>query len=305
MDIAQVKNVIEAALLAAGRPLPLEKLGQLFASKGGLERAALKQALEELAADYEGRGIELKEVASGYRIQVRRSMSDWLTPLWEERAPRYTRALLETLALIAYRQPITRGEIEEVRGVVVSPNIVRTLLERGWVRVVGHRDVPGKPEMFGTTREFLDYFNLKKLDDLPPLTELRDWAPQEDPQTDLQFEPGTGGDDVHLAQAALAPEDDESHGELATAPEGSQEEVGSPMSEPAESYADEAPAMDEPHDPDEPGRPFEPAHVPDRADREGGEASFASTEDGATATEPDAEEDRLDNVVPLTRSESS
>src|SRR5690606_29501224 len=121
----------------------------------------------------------------GFRIQVKRSMSDWLTPLWEERAPRYTRALLETLALIAYRQPITRGEIEQVRGVAVSANIIRTLQERGWIRVVGHRDVPGKPEMFGTTREFLDYFGLKKLDDLPPLAELRDGFADLARQTDL------------------------------------------------------------------------------------------------------------------------
>jgi segregation and condensation protein B len=138
-----------------------------------------------LSTDYQGRGIELAEVSSGYRIQVKRSISDWLNPLWEERAPRYTRALLETLALIAYRQPITRAEIEEVRGVVVSTNIVRTLLERAWIRVVGHRDVPGKPAMFGTTREFLDYFGLKKLEDLPPLAELKDGLPELSPQTDL------------------------------------------------------------------------------------------------------------------------
>jgi segregation and condensation protein B len=141
--------------------------------------------LDTLSTDYQGRGIELAEVSSGYRIQVKRSISDWLNPLWEERAPRYTRALLETLALIAYRQPLTRAEIEEVRGVVVSTNIVRTLLERGWIRVVGHRDVPGKPAMFGTTREFLDYFGLKKLEDLPPLAELKDGLPELSPQTDL------------------------------------------------------------------------------------------------------------------------
>jgi segregation and condensation protein B len=141
--------------------------------------------VEALSADYEARGIEIAEIASGYRVQVKRSMSDWLTPLWEERAPRYTRALLETLALIAYRQPITRAEIEEVRGVVVSTNIMRTLLERGWVRVVGHRDVPGKPAMFGTTREFLDYFGLKKLEELPTLAELKDGLPELSPQTDL------------------------------------------------------------------------------------------------------------------------
>jgi len=186
MDETEIKHVIEAALLAAGRPLTIERLSELFTARSSpLERATVKRALDALAADYQGRGIELAEVSSGYRIQVRRSLSDWLIPLWEERAPRYTRALLETLALIAYRQPITRAEIEEVRGVVVSTNIVRTLLERNWVRVVGHRDVPGKPAMFGTTREFLDYFGLKKLEDLPPLAELKDAIPELSPQTDL------------------------------------------------------------------------------------------------------------------------
>jgi segregation and condensation protein B len=186
MDEAQIKHVLEAALLAAGRPLTLERLAELFNARGTtLERATVKKALDALASDYEGRGIELREVASGYRVQIKRSMSDWLMPLWEERAPRYTRALLETLALIAYRQPITRGEIEEVRGVVVSTNIIRTLLERNWVRVVGYRDVPGKPSMFGTTREFLDYFGLKKLEDLPPLSEIKDGMPELSPQTDL------------------------------------------------------------------------------------------------------------------------
>ena len=186
MDDNEIKHVVEAALLAAGRPLTLDRLTELFAAKGSApERATMKRVLEALAADYAGRGIEVKEVANGYRIQVKRSMSDWLQPLWEERAPRYTRALLETLALIAYRQPITRAEIEEVRGVVVSTNIVRTLLERSWIRVVGHRDVPGKPAMFGTTKEFLDYFGLKKLEDLPPLAELKDGLPELSPQTDL------------------------------------------------------------------------------------------------------------------------
>jgi segregation and condensation protein B len=185
MDETEIKHVIEAALLAAGRPLSFERLTELFASKGDPpDRAVLKRAVEALASDYSGRGIELKEVATGYRIQVKRSMGDWLQPLWEERAPRYTRALLETLALVAYRQPITRAEIEEVRGVVVSTNIVRTLLERNWIRVVGYRDVPGKPAMFGTTKEFLDYFGLKKLEDLPTLAEIRD-LPELSPQTDL------------------------------------------------------------------------------------------------------------------------
>jgi segregation and condensation protein B len=193
MDENEAKHIVEAALLAAARPLSLDQLAELFAKRGGLERSVLRAAVDALAREYEGRGIELKEVASGYRIQVRSSMREWLTPLWEERAPRYTRALLETLALVAYRQPITRGEIEEIRGVVVSTNIIRTLLERGWVRIVGHRDVPGKPAMFGTTREFLDYFGLKRLEELPPLSEIKDLGdlnvsipfPEEHPQTEI------------------------------------------------------------------------------------------------------------------------
>ena len=186
MDETEIKHVVEAALLAAGRPLTLDRLGELFAAKGsGPDKATLKRVLEALANDYQARGIELKEVSSGYRVQIKRTMTDWLQPLWEERAPRYTRALLETLALVAYRQPITRAEIEEVRGVVVSTNIVRTLLERNWIRVVGHRDVPGKPAMFGTTKDFLDYFGLKKLEELPTLAEIKDGLPELSPQTDL------------------------------------------------------------------------------------------------------------------------
>jgi segregation and condensation protein B len=186
MDENEIKHVVEAALLAAGRPLTLDRLEELFAARGsGPDRGMIKRIIDTLAAEYQSRGIELKEVATGYRIQVKRSMSDWLQPLWEERAPRYTRALLETLALIAYRQPITRAEIEEVRGVVVSTNIIRTLLERNWVRVVGHRDVPGKPAMFGTTKDFLDYFGLKKLEDLPALADIKDGSPELSPQADL------------------------------------------------------------------------------------------------------------------------
>ncbi len=187
MDETEIKYVVEAALLAAGRPLTLERIGELFAAKGGggPDRATLTGVIETLSAEYQGRGIEIKEVSTGYRVQIKRTMTDWLQPLWEERAPRYTRALLETLALVAYRQPITRAEIEEVRGVVVSTNIVRTLLERNWIRVVGHRDVPGKPAMFGTTKDFLDYFGLKKLEDLPTLAEIKDGMPELSPQTDL------------------------------------------------------------------------------------------------------------------------
>jgi segregation and condensation protein B len=205
MDETEIKHVVEAALLAAGRPLTLDRLTEIFAAKGGgPDRATLKRVLESLAADYQGRGIEIKEVSSGYRIQIKRNMTDWLQPLFEERAPRYTRALLETLALVAYRQPITRAEIEEVRGVVVSTNIVRTLLERNWIRVVGHRDVPGKPAMFGTTKDFLDYFGLKKLEELPTLAEIKDGMPELSPQTDLleSLEADARGVDAVLSQGA-------------------------------------------------------------------------------------------------------
>ncbi|MBK1699843.1 SMC-Scp complex subunit ScpB [Thiococcus pfennigii] len=166
-------QIVEAALLAAGEPLALDRLLALFGDDERPTREALREALTALEMDCRGRGIELVEVAGGYRLQVRREVAPWVARLWEEKPARYSRALLETLALIAYRQPITRGEIEEIRGVVVSTNIVRTLLEREWIRVVGHRDVPGRPALFATTRRFLDYFGLRSLNDLPPLAELR------------------------------------------------------------------------------------------------------------------------------------
>lgn len=175
MEVTEIKYFVESALLAAGRPLSVDQLQGLFNDASAPDKAQIREALEALAEDYRLRGIELVEVASGFRVQVRPAMAERLNRLWEERPPRYSRALFETLALIAYRQPMTRGEIEEVRGVSVSANIVRTLLEREWIRVVGHRDVPGRPAMFGTTRQFLDYFGLKKLDDLPPLADLADW----------------------------------------------------------------------------------------------------------------------------------
>lgn len=175
MDAAEIKYFVEAALLAAGRPLSVDQLQGLFDGRMAPEKSEIREAIKELDEDYEPRGISIGEVASGFRLQIKGAMADRLQKLWEERPPRYSRALFETLALVAYRQPITRGEIEEVRGVSVSSNIIRTLIEREWVRVVGHRDVPGRPEMFGTTKIFLDYFGLKKLDDLPPLADLADW----------------------------------------------------------------------------------------------------------------------------------
>lgn len=175
MDAVEIKHFIEAALLAAGRPLSIDRLQSLFDGRMTPEKTEIRAAIAALNEEYEGRGIIISEVASGFRLQITSSMADRLQKLWEERPPRYSRALFETLALIAYRQPITRGEIEEVRGVAVSSNIMRTLVERDWARVVGHRDVPGRPEMFGTTKIFLDYFGLKRLDDLPPLADLSDW----------------------------------------------------------------------------------------------------------------------------------
>lgn len=174
MSEITLKHILEAALLAAGRPLSLDDLSKLFPESDIPDAKVLRTALEELASDYADRGLEVAEVASGFRIQVKQNMERWVTRLWEEKPPKYSRALLETLALIAYRQPITRGEIEDIRGVTVSTSIMKTLQEREWIRVVAHRDVPGRPAMYGTTREFLDYFNLKSLEDLPSLAELRD-----------------------------------------------------------------------------------------------------------------------------------
>ncbi|MCU0754588.1 MAG: SMC-Scp complex subunit ScpB, partial [Xanthomonadales bacterium] len=171
-ELAPLKMVVEAALLAAGGPLSLDKLAELFESDAQPTPAELRRALDELAADCVGRGVELKQVASGWRYQIRPAVFPQVSKLWTERSTRYTRATLETLALIAYRQPITRGEIEAIRGVSVSSNILKALEERDWIRVLGHRDVPGRPTLYGTTRGFLDYFNLQSLSDLPTLAEL-------------------------------------------------------------------------------------------------------------------------------------
>ncbi len=167
-------HIVEGALMAAGEPLSVKRLSQLFDEFERPTDEDISSALEEVAERCEGRGYELVRVASGFRFQVRQNLATWVGRLWQERPQRYSRALLETLSLIAYRQPITRGEIEEIRGVAVSSNIVKTLQEREWVRVVGHRDVPGRPAMYATTRQFLDYFNLKSLEDLPPLAEIKE-----------------------------------------------------------------------------------------------------------------------------------
>ena len=173
MSDHHIRNVIEASLLAAGKPMSTNEIVELFDEDGRPDKSQIQTSLEALASDYEDRGIELRETASGWRIQIRQSYAREVSRLWPERPQKYSRALLETLALIAYRQPITRAEIESVRGVAVNPNIVKTLMEREWIRVVGHRDVPGHPELLGTTRSFLDYFGLRTIDELPPLAELK------------------------------------------------------------------------------------------------------------------------------------
>lgn len=197
MQTDQLKPIIEAALLASPQPLTPDRLATLFSDDDAPTAGDIARALEQLQDDCAQRGVELVEVASGFRYQVREATHAWVARLWTERPARYSRALLETLSLIAYRQPITRGEIEQVRGVVVSTGIIRTLEEREWIRIVGYRDVPGKPALYGTTKEFLDYFKLKSLDQLPALAEVRDMEAF-DPQLDFD-----GEHPAIAAQAAL------------------------------------------------------------------------------------------------------
>jgi len=215
MNDQYVRNVIEAAMLAAGRPLAADELVGLFDERDGSNAEEVQAAIGALREEYATRGLELVEVASGYRIQIRAAVAQPVSRLWQERPTKYSRALLETLALVAYRQPITRGEIEQIRGVTVNPNIIKTLLERSWIRVVGHRDVPGKPELLGTTREFLDYFNLQRLDDLPTLAQLKEL---EDLRVQLSL-PGAGpelaatdGSDTIEADGTAAPPGDAAEG---------------------------------------------------------------------------------------------
>lgn len=213
MSDSYLKNVVEAALLAAARPVPVSELLQIFDEQSRPTAKEMRAILDALAADYEGRGVLIKETANGFRFQVRNEFSYEVSRLWPDRPRKYSRALLETLALIAYRQPITRAEIEHVRGVAVNPEIIKTLMERNWVRVVGHRDVPGHPELLGTTSEFLDYFSLKSIEDLPPLAELKSLS-----DLNLQLPlpvAAEGGDGAAAEMAAEAPVDS---GEVALVP---------------------------------------------------------------------------------------
>jgi len=206
--LLRIQSIAEAALLAAGKPLSLDQLRDLFSEEERPARQVMEHVMVLLEAACEGRGFELKKVASGYRIQVREEFAPWVGRLFEEKPQRYSRALLETLALIAYRQPITRGEIEDIRGVTVSSNIIRTLLEREWVRVVGHRDVPGRPAMYATTKQFLDYFNLTGLDQMPPLNEVRDLEEigreiEKNMQAEIEFESTTAENDDESSSQTL------------------------------------------------------------------------------------------------------
>jgi len=173
--ISELAPVLEALLLAADKPLSVDRLSQVFDEHDGVDNKRIRSTLRQLQGSYDGRGYQLIEVASGFRFQVQQDYALWVARLWQEKPQKYSRALLETLSIIAYQQPITRGEIEAIRGVGVSSPIIHTLLERNWVRGVGHKEVPGRPELFATTKEFLDHFNLKQLSDLPALADLEAW----------------------------------------------------------------------------------------------------------------------------------
>lgn len=243
MDQPLINRIVEGALLAASEPLTLAQLQGLFPEEEPAPPGSIERALELLREGCQDRGVELVEVASGFRFQVTSEVHGYITRLWTERKTRYTRATLETLALIAYRQPITRGEIEQVRGVAVSSNIIQALEEREWIRVIGHRDVPGKPALFGTTKGFLDYFGLKRLDELPPLSELRDLGELE-PQLPLDSEGQPAG---RLPAGAATPE-----AELDT-------DAANDDATPAPSAPSEPSEPQDPADPVDPVDPVDPA----------------------------------------------
>ena len=239
MQIEKTKRIVEAVLFAAGKPLTVLQLDEVFDQGEGEDRPNrddIRQALKELQEEYDGKGVELRQVASGFRFQVPQGFEPWIARLYDERPPRYSRALLETLSIIAYRQPVTRGEIEEIRGVAVSTHITRTLQEREWIRVLGHKDVPGKPAMFGTTREFLDYFNLKNLNDLPSLAELRDLE-----SFHPQLELGETSDTAEVVEEAASLEgtDDSLVPAVELGPVEESDEISAPVEELSESV-DEA-----------------------------------------------------------------
>jgi segregation and condensation protein B len=258
MDQPLITRIVEAALLAAHQPLSLSQLHGLFPEEQPAPPGSVEQALEQLREACAERGVDLVEVASGFRYQVKEEVHGWVARLWTERKTKYTRATLETLALIAYRQPITRGEIEQVRGVAVSSNTIQALEEREWIRVVGHRDVPGRPALFGTTRTFLDYFGLKRLEDLPPLSELKDIGELE-PQLFMEDAPmpaGLGGDS---GTAGIAPDDMDSDAQSQAASAHADDNDSPTPDADADIRLDEVPQHEhdapEDADPDSPERP--------------------------------------------------
>ena len=244
LDDIVLDNIVEAALLAAGEPLPLERLETLFLEGECPPRKELRDVLERLQQRHSGGALELLETVSGYQLRIRPRLSQWVSRLWDERPQRYSRALLETLALIAYRQPVTRGDIEEVRGVSVSSSIMRTLAERGWIRVVGHRDVPGRPAVYATTRSFLDDFGLKTLDALPPMHTLASWDENEIPEepgmtkdTDIQEENGPGSDHEALDETIKTVQDAPPQKEQITSAETADTHAETALTQPL-SFAD-------------------------------------------------------------------
>jgi len=285
MDQALINRIVEAALLAANQPLPLAQLHGLFPEDEPAPPGSIERALEQLREACAGRGVELVEVASGFRYQVNSEVHPWVARLWTERKTRYTRATLETLALIAYRQPITRGEIEQVRGVAVSSNIIQALEEREWIRVVGHRDVPGKPALFGTTKGFLDYFGLKRLDELPPLSELKDIGELE-PQLQLDRDTLPVGD---MAQAGAA--DADTAADAAT----SAADADAADAPPAEASDEDNGATSDP----------DTAPDPDAARAEADSAADSHAADDTTAAHSDTETERETDADAATATASS
>lgn len=297
LENAPVKRIVEAALMAAQEPLSVDRLFKLF-RRGELHseqgRQQIREALQELRQEAAGRGWELKQLASGYRFQVPAELAEWVSRLWEEKPPRYSRALLETLALIAYKQPATRGDIERVRGVAVSQNIMRTLLERGWIRVVGQREAPGRPNMYGTTRAFLDYFNLQALDELPPLAEIKamieplatdEEAPGEAPEEAPEDVP-----EETLGEASEDVPEDASGEALGEAPEDAPAEAGEAFQQSGPEQADEAFLQADPGPAEQMAAPAECA--PPQA-----EAAPASA--GSAQPDAAAPDQCLAEVVPL------
>ncbi len=244
MDIVYLKRIVEAALLAAGNPLTLNQLNSLFPPDEQPGHGPLREALAALDTDLADRAVELKEVGSGFRLQIRSDLMPVISQLWTEKPPKYSRALLETLAIIAYRQPITRGEIEQIRGVSVSSNILRTLQERDWIRVIGHRDVPGRPELIGTTKAFLDYFNLKSLDELPTLAEIKDI---DNLEPELELHHPASEDDASEGEKEGS---DKDHDQEDPAPQAGEQPVGQDSQQ-----ADDEPAEEEAPDTDSQEQP--------------------------------------------------